>query len=308
MFSPLITIITVNYNQTALTLELLKSIREQSYKNIEIFVVDNASKINPEKEIFTQYPEVKFIRSEINLGFAGGNNLANPKVKGDYIFYINNDAEITEDCLEKLLKVFETEQNVGIISPLICYDKDIKVNGNELIQYAGCTRVNQFTARNSTIGSKEENENQFNLLSETGYIHGAAMLIDKKVIDNVGLMYDKFFLYYEELDWCERIRKGGYKIMVEPNAKIYHKESVTVGAMSTLKTYYLNRNRVLFMRRNFGFLALIGFVLFLIFFTIPKNTITYLLKGKWNHLAVFYKAILWNIIDFFIGKQINFNV
>jgi GT2 family glycosyltransferase len=308
MFSPLISIITVNYNQTALTLDLLESIREQSYKNIEIFVVDNASKINPEKEILTQYPEVKFIRSEINLGFAGGNNLANPKVKGDYIFYINNDAEITEDCLEKLLRVFETEQNVGIISPLICYDKDLKVNGNELIQYAGCTRVNQFTARNRTIGSKEENENQYNLLSETGYIHGAAMLIDKKVIDNVGLMYDKFFLYYEELDWCERIRKSGYKIMVEPNAKIYHKESVTVGAMSTLKTYYLNRNRVLFMRRNFGFLALIGFVLFFFFFTIPKNTITYLLKGKWNHLVVFYKAILWNIIDFFIGKQINFNV
>ncbi len=308
MSFPLISIITVNYNQTALTLDLLKSIELQSYQNIEVFVVDNASKINPQEEIQAQYPNIHFIRSEVNLGFAGGNNLALPYVKGAYVFYVNNDAEVTIDCLQVLLHVFKNETNVGIVSPLICYDASANVAEKELIQYAGCTRVNEFTARNTTIGNKVPNTHQYTQIAETGYIHGAAMLIDKKVIDKVGPMYDKFFLYYEELDWCERIRKSGYRIMVEPNTKIYHKESVTVGAMSTLKTYYLNRNRILFMRRNFGMIAFLGFTIFLFLFTIPKNTFTYLIKGQWLHMRAFFTAILWNIIDIFVGKQINFKV
>jgi GT2 family glycosyltransferase len=125
------------------------------------------------------------------------------------------------------------------------------------------------------------------------------MMVPKLVAGDVGWMANDFFLYYEELDWCARIRKAGYECWVEPNAKVYHKESVTVGPSSPLKTYYLNRNRIYFMRRNTGSISLFLFSLFLVFFTIPKNLFRYALRGEWKHAKVFIQAVWWNISDAF---------
>lgn len=292
---PLISIITVNYNGLDLTIELLNSIRQLSYSNIEVFVVDNASKDNPTPYLNQFYPEVKCIRSEVNLGFAGGNNLAVRLAQGDYLFFVNNDAEVTEGCLDKLIDMFDMYPNLGIVSPLLCYFNEKTQEQPDLIQYAGTTPVHPVTARNKTIGEKEINKGQFNEPLITAYAHGAAMMVKREVIDKVGLMAEDFFLYYEELDWCARIRKAGYDIMVEPRAKVYHKESVTVGAMSPLKTYYLNRNRIYFMRRNYSQGNLFLFSLFLVFFTIPKNSLAFILRGQLEHLKVFFKAIFWNL-------------
>ncbi len=293
---PLISIITVNFNGLDLTIELLNSIRQLSYKNIETFVVDNASNDNPQLFLNKNYPEVKFIRSEKNLGFAGGNNLAVKEAQGEFLFFVNNDAEITEGCIEKLLNLFEHYPSLGAVSPLLCYYNENPQSKPDLIQYAGTTSVHPVTARNRTIGEKEINKGQFNQPQPTAYTHGAAMMIKREVVENAGLMANDFFLYYEELDWCARIRKAGYDIMVEPRAKVYHKESVTVGVMSPLKTYYLNRNRIYFMRRNFSAFNVFLFSLFLIFFTIPKNCIVFILRGQFDHLKVFLKAIWWNVV------------
>jgi GT2 family glycosyltransferase len=297
--SPLITIITVNYNQLQFTCALLDSIRRNSYKNVETYVVDNASKENPAAHLAEYYPEVKVIVSKENLGFAGGNNLAVKEAEGDYLFFINNDAELTDGCLEKLIALYDARPKLGMVSPLICYYKDMHPNELDLIQYAGTTPVHPVTARNRTIGEKELDKGQFSAAMQTAYSHGAAMMVKKEVLTTVGLMANDFFLYYEELDWCARIKKAGYEIFIEPNAKIYHKESVSVGPMSTLKTYYLNRNRIYFMRRNMGILPLIGFFFFLILFTIPKNVIVFALKGKISHLKAFLKAVWWNVKDVF---------
>ena len=293
----LISIITVNYNGLDLTTELLNSIRHITYPNLEIFVVDNASRDNPQQFLETHYPEVKVIRSEQNLGFAGGNNLAVQQATGEYLFFINNDAEITEGCLDKLVSTFENNTQVGMVSPLICYFNESKNAEADLIQYAGMTQVHPWTARNTTIGEKTLDKGQFSKPQQTAYGHGAAMMVSRQTIDKVGVMFEDFFLYYEELDWCERIRRAGFNIWIEPNAKIYHKESASVGAMSTLKTYYINRNRIYFMRRNFGGLSFIGFLLFLTGVTIPKNILMYLLRGQFDHAKAFAKAVFWNIKD-----------
>jgi GT2 family glycosyltransferase len=292
---PLISIITVNYNGLDMTLDLLKSIGKQSYKNVEIFVVDNASREDPAMFFQKNHPEVKFIRSEKNLGFAGGNNLAVKAAKGDFLFFINNDAEITEGCLQKLVALFAEKPKLGIVSPLLLYFNESKGSDKDLIQYAGTTRVDSVTARNRTLGEKERDNGQFNTATETAYAHGAAMMIKRQVVDNVGIMFEDFFLYYEELDWCERIRKAGYDIYVEPRARVYHKESASVGQMSTLKTFYINRNRIYFMRRNFGGINLLLFSLFLVFITIPKNVLMFLLRGQVDHAKVFLKAVWWNV-------------
>jgi GT2 family glycosyltransferase len=296
---PLVSIITVNYNQLGLTCELLDSIRRNSYKNVETFVVDNASRENPQQHLMQFYPEVKVIVSEENLGFAGGNNLAVRVAKGDFLFFINNDAELTDGCLEKLLTLFGNRPKLGIASPLLCYYNAQRGVEPDLIQYAGTTEVNSVTARNRTIGEKELDKGQYKIAKPSAYAHGAAMMVPKLVAGDVGWMANDFFLYYEELDWCARIKKAGYECWVEPNARVYHKESVTVGAASPLKTYYLNRNRIYFMRRNTGSIQLLLFSLFLIFFTIPKNLIRYALRGEWKHAKVFIQAVWWNIADAF---------
>lgn len=292
---PFISLITVNYNGLDLTVELLNSIRKLTYSNLEIFVVDNASRENPQTFLTQHYPEVHVIRSEQNLGFAGGNNLAVQQAKGDYLLFVNNDAEITEGCLDRLVSLFDQHPKAGMVSPMICYFNESKSAEADLIQYVGMTQVNALTARNSTVGEKEWDKGQFSKPQKTAYGHGAAMMVRREVIENIGVMFEEFFLYYEELDWCERIRQAGFEIWVEPRAKIYHKESATVGTMSTMKTYYLNRNRIYFMRRNFKGLPFIGFSLFLTFVTIPKNILQFLLRGQFDHAKAFLKAVFWHI-------------
>lgn len=301
----MVSIITVNYNQAAVTFALLDSIRRQDYKDIEVFVVDNASKENPQAAFETQYPEVHFIRSEVNLGFAGGNNLAVRAAKGDYLFFINNDAELTDHCLERLVAMFQNNPKLGLVSPLICYYPQEKWT-EDFIQYAGMTPIHPLTARNETIGKKTWERGQYTEPRATAYAHGAAMMCSKAVIEQAGMMDEDFFLYYEELDWGERVRKSGFEIWVEPRARVYHKESLTVGKLGSLKTYYLNRNRVWFMRRNYGGWKIAAFYLFLFLVTIPKNTLQMLIKGEKDNLKAFWRGIFWNFSLKDPEKRMNF--
>ena len=291
---PLVSIITVNYNQAKVTTELLDSVRVNSYPSVEIIVVDNASDQDPGPFLKEKYPEIKYIRSDENLGFSGGNNLGIQASTGDYLFFINNDAELTKGAIETLLNLFGAIPNLGIVSPLLCYYNQAPDTHSDIIQYAGTTPVHPLTARNKTIGELQPDNGQFDRAVPTAYAHGAAMMVPRKVIEHVGLMPELFFLYYEELDWSEQIRREGYAVYLEPRAKIYHKESVSVGKMSTLKTHYLNRNRILFIRRNRSGWQLAGFILFLLFCTIPKNALLHILKGELDHRMTFVRDIKWH--------------
>jgi len=302
MRKPLISIISINYNSLEVTCEMLDSVRENSYKNVEIIVVDNASKKCPESFLNEHYPEAKVIISKENLGFAGGNNLGIKESKGEYFFFLNNDAVLTNGALEQMLELFDTNKKLGVVSPKICYFKNDLTQNEDLIQYAGTTFVHPVTARNRTIGEKELDKNQFTTAAETAYAHGCAMLVKEEVLTKVGMMPEDFFLYYEELDWCEQIRKAGFEIYVEPNAKVYHKESYSVQKISALKTYYINRNRILFMRRHRSSMELAGFFAFLTFFTIPKNALILLLKRDFINLKAFFRAINWHLTE---GRNIE---
>ena len=120
------------------------------------------------------------------------------------------------------------------------------------------------------------------------------MMVPRKVVDEVGLLHEPFFLYYEEFDWCNQIKKKGYKVYYQPKSLIYHKESMTTGKSSPLKTYYITRNRILFMRRNAPLPGLLVFLAYFVCFTIPKNTVQFLIKKQKDHLRSFWKGILWH--------------
>jgi GT2 family glycosyltransferase len=114
------------------------------------------------------------------------------------------------------------------------------------------------------------------------------------VIHKTGRFPAVFFLYYEEWDWSCRIRNAGFHIYYEPKAVIYHKESMSVGKESTLKTFYLNRNRILFIRRNSNALQCVVFYIYYLLFAIPKNILAFGIKKQLNHLRAYLKAVAWN--------------
>lgn len=122
--------------------------------------------------------------------------------------------------------------------------------GSHPIQYAGYTPLSRITMRNRSIGFGETDNGQYNTAHPTPYAHGAAMMVKREVIDKAGMMPECYFLYYEELDWSMMIRHSGYDIWYEPATTVLHKESQSTGQNSPLRTYYITRNRLLFVRRN----------------------------------------------------------
>lgn len=298
---PLVSIITVNFNHAETTMELIESLSNISYPNIEIIVVDNASTKENPQIIKERYPRIILIESILNYGFAGGNNLGIMRARGEYILLLNNDTVVEENFLEPLVKKFQSNPKIGAISPKIRY-----FYKKDTFQYAGYTEINHWTIRNKTIGENERDIGQYDEDRETAYTHGAAMMIPIDVIKKVGMMSYEFFLYYEESDWCLRIRNHGFKIFFVHNSIIYHKVSVTTGKNSALKTHYLTRNRLVFMRRNIhGFTFLIA-LLYQLFIAIGKNGILYLLKGDAKLASAYWSGILWNVKNIF-NKEIHNN-
>jgi len=289
---PLISIITLNFNQIEVTCEFLESLKCLKYNNYEVVLIDNASDANPQQRIELDFPEIRFFRSEENLGFTGGNNLAFRHSKGEYIFIVNNDTEVTPDLLDVLLENLMSDESIGIACPKIMYFDD-----RDLIQFAGFTNINVFTGRNRTLGYQEKDRGQHDNSLYSPYAHGAAMLVRRSVIEEVGLFPDFFFIYYEEFDFSARVINAGYKIKYVPEVKIFHKESVTMGMETPRKVYYSTRNRILFMRRNSSLNEVLIFYIFLMFASLPRAIIKYLYKTQYNLLNAVLKAIKWNFFN-----------
>jgi GT2 family glycosyltransferase len=286
-----ISIITLNYNQTPITIEFLKSTLLLKNRNFETLVCDMGSTVDPTEEINKlAIPNTRVLRSEENLGFTGGNNWGMRQAKGNFMFIVNNDTEVTPDLLDELLAPFYTDATVGVTSPKIRF-----FHHPDVIQYAGFNELNVFTGRASAVGSLEVDKGQHDKSGYTHGAHGCAMLVKKEVIDKVGMFPEKFFIYYEEWDWSSRIKKAGYKIYYQASALIFHKESITMGKQSAIKVYYHTRNRILYMRRNSNFLQFLCFALFFTFLTIPKTVFRFVSKKQSEHLKSFYNGIKWNL-------------
>ena len=252
-------------------------------------MVDNASIQDEASFIQKNYPKVTVIRSEKNLGFAGGNNLGIKAAKGKYIFLVNNDTIFKDVNVQSLIDRLESSPKIGIVCPKIRFSW-----GNNPIQFTGYTPLSKITVRNKSIGFGEEDRGQYNTPHSTPYAHGAAMMIKREVIDKVGLMPECYFLYYEELDWSMMITRAGYEIWYEPACTIYHKESQTTGQNSPLRTYYITRNRLLLVKRNWkGILKYISYF-YLIIIVAPRDIIKNTIMSHFIHV----KAIIKGICDF----------
>jgi GT2 family glycosyltransferase len=294
MNHPLVSIITINFDHPEVTCRMLESLEKITYPSIEVIVVDNASPNDDPGIIEAQFPEVTLVRNPENLGFAGGNNVGIRMAKGKYILLLNNDTEVDPGFLEPLVRKLEANTQIGAVSPQIRF-----FDHPDTLQFAGSEPLNPYTMRSHGRGYREVNHGQFDHDSQTPFVHGACMLVPREVIRQVGLMAECFFLYYEELDWGYRIRKAGYELWYIHDSVIYHKESISTGKMSPLKVYYMNRARLLYMRRNVhGFKRIIA-VLFQAFISFPKNVIFFTVHGKKAHRQAYVRSMAWHLQNMF---------
>jgi len=251
--SPRVTIIILHYggnngNGERDTIELLKSLEKLDYSNYEIILVDNGS---PDG-FFSRYkdnliskfpglPKLTLIKSDINLGFAEGNNLAIERAFNEgsnYAFLLNNDTVIDKDALTRLIKVAESSEDIGLVGPKIYYYDEPTV-----IASAG----SNFFKR--PFGYKEVDRGQHNIRKEVDYICGAAMLVKKDVFNKVGGMTKELFMYGEETEWAMRIGRAGYKAVYVPEANVWHKVGrASEGRFSAHTVYYWKRNKFYIMR------------------------------------------------------------
>ncbi len=286
---PLVSIVTVNYSQTNVTRDLLTSLRNITYPSIEIIVVDNGSADDSIKVLKDEFPEIKLILAGKNTGFAGGNNIGIKAGTGDYFLLINNDVEVTPGFLEPLVDCFQKNPKVGIASPKIVY-----FNRDEKIQYAGSSKINHFTGGGKRLGYLEKDHGQYDFEGKTELAHGACLLTRKTILESVGLLPEIYFLYYEEHDWTENVKRNGYDVYFVGTSKIYHKESISTGKNSPLKTYYLSRNRILFAKRNCSRFEYFLSTLYILIIAAPKNLLSFLFKGDTENLKAYMRGLLWH--------------
>ncbi len=277
----LISIITINYNNKQDTVRFLRSIDKLSPTNIEVIVVDNGSEMSILPVLQTYFPHVKGIRSEQNLGFAGGNNLGLNIASGEVIYFVNNDTLFLEDHFHSLAKKLTDHPEIGAISPQLIYP-------DGRVQFQGKTAINPFTGRTKNLVCDRTG------MVPTAYIHGGAVMIRRSVLEQVGLMPEHYFLYYEELAWAEQIKSAGYQLFVDLDHQLVHKESGTTSKVSDLKTYFIARNRVLFMRNYFGrYIFIFSFYYLLV--ALPKHIWQYLMKKEFSNLKAFLAAFCWHL-------------
>ena len=279
-----ISIITINYNGLNDTCALIESIPFND--KMEVIVVDNASTNDEVSKINQRFPYVKTIKSDKNLGFAGGNNLGIKAAKGKYLFIINNDTIFKDFNVQPLIGRLESSKTIGIVCPKIRF-----AWSNNPIQFAGYTPLSRITVRNQAIGFGEEDHGQYEIAHPTPYAHGAAMLIKREAIEKVGLMPECYFLYYEELDWSMMFARAGYEIWYEPASTIYHKESQSTGQNSPLRTYYITRNRLLLIKRNWSGLTKYLSYIYLIAIVGTRDFFKYALLGKMRLANAVIKGI-----------------
>ena len=283
-----LSIITINYNGLKDTCELIDSIPFND--ELEVIVVDNDSKKDEASVISAKYPQVIVIRSPQNLGFAGGNNLGIKAARGKYLFFINNDTIFKEVNIQALIDRLESSPKIAVVCPKIRFSW-----GNHPIQFAGYTPLSKITVRNQAIGFGEEDRGQYDTAHPTPYAHGAAMLIKREAIDKVGLMPECYFLYYEELDWSMMFTRAGFEIWYDPACTVYHKESQATGQNSPLRTYYIVRNRLLLVKRNWNGVTKYLTYTYLLGAVGLRDIVKNALTGKWDML----KATTNGLRDFY---------
>lgn len=243
---PDVSILILNWNGKTDTIACLQSLRTLHYANVEIVLVDNGSSDHSAEDIHQQFPQVTLLQNTENLGFVGGNNqgIRYALSRGsEYLLLLNNDTLVDPDFLSSLMRTAEKYPDIGMLNPIIYYSNSTNIwfCGGKINWENGVTSHLMDLDRAYYLP-----EYDHSILSE--YATGCALLTRSEVIRQIGLLDPRFFAYYEDTDWSVRCQKAGWKTVVVPTAKIWHKVSATASPRQAF--IWGHRNLILFLWKH----------------------------------------------------------
>ncbi len=280
MRMPKVFIIVLNWNGYSDTVECLRSLQKLSYPLYEIVVVDNGSTDGSVSRLRPEFSDILFIENKENLGFAGGNNVGmrHAMDKGcDYVLLLNNDVLVDPNFLDILVQAGEKDEQVGILGPKIyCYPET-----KQVWQCGLGGNINWKKGITMDRGFRAIRKGQWDAQSEVDYVTGCALLVKKEVIERVGALDERYYLYYEEIDFCVRAGREGIKTVFVPDSVIWHKVGGSSGGYDApLQLYYTTRNRLLFMKTYIEKRDWMRFLLYFWCDGMLKRGIMLVLSGK----------------------------
>jgi len=245
-----VSVIILNWNGLHLMQKCLPSVVESTYPNLEIIVADNASTDGGPAWVESTFPTVNIVRHPENWGFCRGNNMAVPHATGDYVVFLNNDVEVTSGWIEPLAACLDSQPDVGAVQPKLL-DRDTR----RMFEYAGGSggfldRLGYPFTRGRLFFTLEPDEGQYDDARDIFWATGAAIMMRRSALDEVGLLDEHFEFHMEEIDLCWRLARAGYRIRVEPKSLVYHIGGSSLPRGSSRKTYYNFRNSLLMLYKN----------------------------------------------------------
>ena len=294
MPEPFIVIVILNTNRRQDTLDCLTSLRQNSYKNHQIIVLDNNSTDNSVPAIQAEFPEVQIIELVENLGYAGNNNVgieAAVTQGADWILVSNEDTILDSECLAHLVEMGESDDRIGIVGPMVYhYDEP------DIIQSAGGYFGPYWDSFH--YGKDEIDEGQYTNPHLVDWISGCAIMVRKEVINQVGALDARFFYFWEETEWCLRAGKKGWLVMHVPQAKIWHKGVQRNYSPKPSLAYYGTRNRFLMLSKHHAPLQ----VWILAWAQTLRTLTSWTLKPKWRYKRKHRDAMWHGIVDFLLHR------
>lgn len=240
-----VAVIILNWNRRDDTLRCLASVERSTYPTFDVIVVDNGSVDDSVDAIRSAFPAVRVIRNQENLGYAGGNNVglrAAIEENYDYVLLLNNDTVVDPGALERLVSLADLETDTGIVAPAIFYlDEPQRIwsAGGTIDWQRGTVETNYLDVDVSELPRRPYS---------TDHVTGCCMLLRTTALRQAGLIDQRFFLYFEETEWCVRFARSGYRILVEPAAHIWHAIRPDERSGSPAIAYYMTRNQLLFFK------------------------------------------------------------
>lgn len=254
-----VAIVTVNYNTEIDTKNFLTSLNriEKGNFQVQIIIVDNGSKTKFQLEDQEKKENITVLRSDENMGFAGGYNMGirEALTRGaDYILIINNDTKVYSDMLKNLIKTLESDTKIGAVIPKIYFARGHEFHKDrykpdelgKVIWYAGGF-TDWENIQSVHRGVDEVDRGQFDKIEQVGFATGCCILFKREVLEKVGLFDERYFLYFEDADLSERIKRAGFRIYYVPTAILIHVNAASSGGPGNkLHDYFLTRNQMLF--------------------------------------------------------------
>jgi len=291
---PMVSVVIPHFGGKEILSECLISLKNCTYPNLEIIVVDNDSPDDSIQYIKTNFPEINLIQSEYNRGFAGGCNFGAQHAKGEYLLILNNDTTHEPDWIDHLVKRIESNISISAVQSKIKNDKK-----RDYFDFAGACGgfMDKYCfpfARGRIIYTVEKDTGQYDRACKIFWASGTAFLTRKNIFNQLGGFDETLFAHMEEIDYHWKCQLMGHEVWVEPLSIIYHKGAVTLPVSSPKKTYLNYRNSLILLLTNYP--ASISFRLFFPrFFLECISLVKEILTFKWGHAFSIIKSWVWII-------------